>query len=230
MPWAAEVSSYGATECASNLTLAMADDPYDVRMRTLGHPLPGVEIKICDPETRDDMSANMIGELCFRGYSCFDGYYKDPDLTAQTIDSDGWCHSGDLASIDDHGRLIYVGRLKDMLKVGGENVAALEVEDYLASHRAIQIVQIVAAPDRRYGEVPAAFVELRQGASATEAEIIEFCVGRIATYKVPRYVRFVTEWPMSGTKIQKFVLRERIAAELEDRGISEAPKIERRPT
>jgi fatty-acyl-CoA synthase len=228
MPWAVQVTSYGSTECATNLTLPLPDDPYEVRINTLGTPLDGVEVKIVDPETRLERPVGEVGELSFRGYSRFDGYYKDPEQTAASIDADGWFYTGDLASLDEGGRLIYAGRLKDMLKVGGENVSALEVEDYLAGHPAVDIVQVVAAPDARYDEVAAAFVQLRPGASATEAELIDFCLGRIATFKVPRYVRFVSEWPMSGTKIQKFVLRETIAGELESRGISEAPRLDAR--
>jgi fatty-acyl-CoA synthase len=226
MPWAAQVSSYGATECASNLTLSLPDDPYEARMNTLGHPLPGMEVKIVDPETGEERPPGVVGELCFRGYALFEGYYKDPLLTDESFDDEGYFHSQDLAKVDEEGRLIYTGRLKDMLKVGGENVSALEVEGYLVTHPAINIAQVVAAPDARYGEVPAAFLQLKEGATVTEQEAIEFCVGRIATYKVPRYVRFVGpgEWPMSGTKIQKFVLRERIASELRDAGIAEAPK------
>jgi fatty-acyl-CoA synthase len=228
MPWVAEVSSYGATECASNLTLPLPDDPYEVRMHTLGHPLPGMEVRIVDPASGAERRAGEVGEICFRGYACFEGYYKEPELTADAIDADGWFHSGDLAKLDADGRLIYSGRLKDMLKVGGENVSALEIEGYLAGHPAVGIVQVVAAPDARYAEVPAAFVQLAPGANATEQELIAFCVGRIATFKVPRYVRFVAEWPMSGTKIQKYVLRDRIAAELRERGITSAPRIDAR--
>jgi fatty-acyl-CoA synthase len=121
-----------------------------------------------------------------------------------------------------------VGRIKDMLKVGGENVAAAEVEDYLMHHPSVRMVQVVAAPDRRYIEVPVAFIELNAGTEATEQEIIEFCLGKIATFKVPRYVRFITEWPMSGTKIQKYKLREAIAAELTAQGIEEAPRLHSR--
>jgi fatty-acyl-CoA synthase len=188
--------------------------------------LPGIEIRVVDPVTREDRSANVIGELAFRGYSRFEGYFKDPELTARVTDEEGWFYSGDLARIDDDGRLIYAGRLKDMLKVGGENVAAIEVEDYIAGHPAVDIVQIVGAPDARYGEVPAAFIQCKPNAHVTPQEIIDFCVGKIATYKVPRYVRLVSDWPMSGTKIQKFVLREQIAAELGQKGIREAARIE----
>ena len=128
--------------------------------------------------------------------------------------------------MDAGGRLVYAGRLKDMLKVGGENVSALEIEDYLARHPAVNMAQVVAAPDARYTEVPAAYVELRPGATPpAEAELIEFCIGQIASYKVPRYIRIIDDWPMSGTKIQKFVLRDRIDAELREKGITEAPRI-----
>jgi fatty-acyl-CoA synthase len=226
LPTAVEVSSYGATECSSNLTLPMPDDSYQVRMHTLGHPLPGIEIKIVDPDSRVERPAGEVGELCFRGYSRFEGYYKDPELTASVIDDAGWFHSGDLAYIDADQRLVYAGRLKDMLKVAGENVSALEVEDYMSRHDAVDIVQVVGAPDARYGEVPAAFVQLKPGAQADEGMLIDFCRGSIATYKVPRYVRFVAEWPMSGTKIQKFVLREMITQELSDRGVTQAPRID----
>jgi len=228
LPTALQVSSFGATECSSNLTLPDPGDPIDVRIKTLGSPVPGMEIKTVDPESGDEREPGVVGELCLRGYAMFEGYYKDPELTATAIDGGGWFHTGDLASIDGEGRLVYAGRLKDMLKVGGENVSALEVEDYLARHPAVQIVQVVGVPDARYEEVVAAFIELRSGAQSTEAEMIEFCVGKIATFKVPRYVRFVGEWPMSGTKIQKFVLRQSLSDELQEQGITEAPRIDSR--
>jgi fatty-acyl-CoA synthase len=225
MPWARQVSSYGSTECATNLTLPLPGDPYEVRMRTLGRPVEGMEVRIVDPETGSEVGPGVMGELCFRGYSAFDGYYKDPEQTAKTIDAQRWVHTGDRAMADAGGNLVYGGRIKDMLKVGGENVAAIEIEDYLARHPAVGIVQVVAAPDARYGEVPAAFIQLAPGAALTEREVVDHCLGSIATFKVPRYVRFVTEWPMSGTKIQKFVLRERIAAELAAAGVTEAPRL-----
>jgi fatty-acyl-CoA synthase len=226
MPWAAQVTSYGSTECATNLTLPFPDDPYEVRINTLGHPVEGMEIKITDRETGERKPVGEVGELCFRGYSRFEGYYKDPGLTAHSIDAEGFFHSGDLAIEDSDGRLIYAGRLKDMLKVGGENVSALEVEAFLAAHPAIEIVQVVGAADARYGEVPAAFIQLKSGVHGSEREIIEFCRSKIATFKIPRYVRFVTDWPMSGTKIQKFRLREQLADELQRLGVTEAPRID----
>jgi acyl-CoA synthetase (AMP-forming)/AMP-acid ligase II len=126
----------------------------------------------------------------------------------------GWLHSGDLGVIDEQGRVTYLARLKDMLKVGGENVSPAEIESHLSTHPAVKLVQVVGAPDERLGEVVVAFVELAPGREATAEELVEHCRGRIASFKVPRHVRFVDEWPMSATKIQKFRLREQIAAEL----------------
>jgi fatty-acyl-CoA synthase len=225
MPWAKQVSSYGSTECATNLTMALPTDPYEVRMNTLGRPVEGMEIRITDPETGAPLPPNIMGELCFRGYSMFDGYYHNPEQTAACMDAEGWFHTGDRAKVDVGGNLIYGDRLKDVLKVGGENVGAAEIEDYLSQHAAVRLVQVVAAPDARYDEVPAAFIELYPGATMTEADVIQFCLGALASFKVPRYVRFVTDWPMSGTKIQKFVLRGVIARELKDNGVREAPHV-----
>jgi fatty-acyl-CoA synthase len=230
LPNASQVSSFGATECSSNLTLADADDSLEVRINTLGGPVPGMEIKIVDPETGSEREPDVVGELCLRGYARFEGYYKDPEQTAIAIDPEGWFHTGDLGTIDAAGRLSYAGRLKDMLKVGGENVSALEVEDYIARLDFVQIVQVVGVPDARYGEVPAAFIQLRSGSTPAHSEVIDFCLGQIATFKVPRYVRFVEEWPMSGTKIQKFVLRQALTEELERDGTTEAPRLDSRKT
>jgi fatty-acyl-CoA synthase len=223
MPSVIEVSSFGATECSSNLTLPYPDDDYETRMYTLGTPLEGMEVKIVDSETRAELPAGTVGELAFRGYALFSGYYKDPERTSESIDEGGWFYSGDLGCLDHSGRLTYHGRLKDMLKVGGENVSALEVEDYLCRHPAVEIVQVVGAPDAKYGEVPVAYIQVKKGHTLAENDLIRFCIDQIASFKVPRYCRFVDEWPMSGTKIQKFVLRERIADELHELGIREAP-------
>jgi fatty-acyl-CoA synthase len=213
VPHAVQVSCFGQTEVSSFLSLSRLDDPLEKRLTTGGHPLPGMEVRVVDPEGRD-LPPDTHGEICFRGANAFDGYFRDPAETRRSIDADGWCHTGDLGTMDAEGRVTFVSRIKDMLKVGGENVAAAEVESYLLRHPAVQIVAVVGAPDARYVEVPAAFIELKPGMPATEEEIIEFCRGRIAGYRVPRYVRFVDEWPMSGTKIKKYVLRERIASEL----------------
>lgn len=223
LPHAIQISNYGLTEAAGHLTVGHPDDPDDIRLTTGGHPLPDMEVRVVDPETGVDLPAGTVGEIVFRGPTRTAGYFKQPEVTASTIDADGWLHSGDLGVLDDEGRLTFRGRLKDMMKVGGENVAATEVEGFLVTHPAVNIAVVVAVSDAIYTEVPAAFVELVPGATATEEEIIGFCLGSIATYKVPRYVRFVDEWPMSGTKVKKYVLRERIAAELADAAVTAAP-------
>jgi fatty-acyl-CoA synthase len=228
LPSVIQISSFGSTECGGFVSMGQPADPLETRLTTNGRAFPGSELRIVDPETGDDLPPNTAGEILMRGPARFVRYHEDPEQTAKTIDEDGWFHSGDLGRMDEEGRLSFVGRLKDMLKVGGENVAAAEIETYLLGHPACQIVQVVAAPDARYTEVAAAFVQLGPGATVTEQELIDYCRGQIATFKVPRYVRFVDEWPMSGTKIQKFVLRERITAELAAAGITEAPKISSR--
>ena len=225
VPQAVQISTVAMTESAAYLCLGRLDDPYEKRMTTGGHPMAGMQCRVVDPSSGQDLTPGSPGELLFRGPNMFDGYFRDEAQTSAVVDADGWYHSGDLVVADEDGRLTFLSRLKDMLKVGGENVSAAEVEGYLVAHPAVQFVQVVAAPDAYYGEVAAAFVELRAGATATEKELIDFCLGKIATYRVPRYVRFMTEWPMSGTKVQKFKLRELIAAELQQRGITEAPRM-----
>ena len=224
-PDAVVVSCFGMTEACGFLSLALPTDPLDTRVNTGGHPLPGMEAKVCDPETGETLPAGGVGEICFRGPNTFDGYYLEPELTAACFDKNGFFKSGDLGHMDEDGRVTYRNRIKDMLKVGGENVAAAEVEDFLIGHPAVLIAQVVSAPDEKYVEVPAAFLQLQPGMTTTEQEIIDFCRGNIATFRVPRYVRFVDDWPMSGTKIKKFELRQRIAAELQERGITQADNI-----
>ena len=155
----------------------------------------------------------------------FDGYFRDPELTSEVFDERGFFRTGDICEIDPEGRVTFVSRLKDMLKVGGENVSAAEVEGFLITHPAVALAQVVATPDERYVEVPVAYIQLKPDAEATEEEIIDFCKGKIATYRIPRYVRFVTKWPMSGTKIKKVTLREMIADELNSKGITSADKM-----
>jgi fatty-acyl-CoA synthase len=219
------ISGYGSTETCSFITLCTPDDPVEARMMTAGRVLPGLEVKVVDVHSGVELPPGQVGELLCRGWSRFEGYHNDPGRTASAVDADGWFHSGDLGRMDEHGRVAWISRLKDMLKVGGENVAALEIEGYLLAHPAVRMAQVVAAPDAHYTEVPAAYVMLAPGSALTEQEIIEHCLGKIATFKVPRYVRFVDEWPMSGTKIQKYILRERIRQELAERGITEAPRL-----
>jgi fatty-acyl-CoA synthase len=225
LPHAPQISCFGSTETCAFACLGEAHHSLEARVTTSGLPLRDIEIRTISPETGEDVGPGEVGELIMRGPTRFMRYHDDPEQTALTIDEEGWYHSGDLGRLDAEGRVSFVGRLKDMLKVGGENVAAAEVEAFLVTHPACEIVQVVGAPDTRYTEVAAAFVQLRAGTTATEQELIDYCRGQIATFKVPRYVRFVDEWPMSGTKIQKFKLREQITSELEAAGITEAPRI-----
>jgi acyl-CoA synthetase (AMP-forming)/AMP-acid ligase II len=215
MPHTTCVGTYGLTEAAGTICTSRLTDSYDQRVSRLGVPLDEWEVRIVDPETGAILPANQPGEIVARGPNMLRGYYKDPDKTAEAIDEEGWLHTGDLGFMDEHGQILFTGRAKDMLKVGGENVAAAEIEAVLNQHPMVQLSQVVGVPDPRYLEVPAAFIELKPGCSATAEEIIEHCRGRIANFKIPRHVRFVTEWPMSTSKIQKFRLRDRLSAELQ---------------
>lgn len=212
-PRAVQLAAYGLTEAGGVIAINRTSDTIDERATTCGHPFDGIEVRIVDPESGAVLGADAEGEIQIRGYCLFEGYYKDPTKMAESM-VDGWLRTGDLCSLDPDGRIRYHGRLKDMLKVGGENVAALEIESFLGNHPAVKLVQVVAAPDARYVEVAAAFVELHAGAAVTESELIDYCAGRLASFKIPRHVRFVTEWPMSATKIQKYRLRDRIEREL----------------
>jgi fatty-acyl-CoA synthase len=214
MPDAIYVGTFGMTETAGTVTTSRLDDPLEQRLRRLGKPLPGLEVRIFDHDGRRDAAPGQRGEVLVRGYCTLEGYYKDAEKTAQALDADGWYHTGDIGSLDEAGTLMFHGRLKDMLKVGGENVAAAEIESCLQRHPAVKLAQVVGVPDARLAEVPAAFVEKKPDATVTEQELIEFCRREIAGFKVPRHVRFVAEWPMSTSKIQKFRLRDALIAEL----------------
>jgi fatty-acyl-CoA synthase len=218
LPHAPQVSNTGSTESSGWLAIGKATDSLEARMHTCGRPLTGMEVRIINPNTGADAPDGTPGELLFRGPCRLLEYYGDPAGTAAAIDADGWFHSGDLLRREPDGNLVFLSRLKDMLKVGGENVAAAEIEGLLLKHPDVLIAQVVAAPDTRYTEVPAAFVQLKPGAEIEAQQLIDFCAGQIATFKVPRYVRFVDQWPMSGTKIKKVDLREAIATELRSAG------------
>jgi fatty-acyl-CoA synthase len=211
------VTLFGMTEACGGVSWSAPGDPYEQRMTTGGLPLRGVDVRIVDPETGEEMPVGERGEITYRSPGLFERYHNDPEKTAESMRG-GWFHSGDLGTVDADGRLTFVGRLKDMLKVGGENVAAVEIEAYLGTHPAVLIAQVVGIPDERYGEVPAAFVEVVPGHTPTEAELIAYCRDRIARFKVPRHVRFVSEWPMSASKIQKFRLRDELLRELAKAG------------
>jgi acyl-CoA synthetase (AMP-forming)/AMP-acid ligase II len=215
MPHTVQISCYGLTEGGGAVAINDVDDTLEQRCTTCGTPLEGMEVEIRDLETGAPVATGERGEIVVRGPGAFSGYHEDPERTAETIDADGWVHTGDIGAIDASGRIVYLGRTKDMLKVGGENVAAIEIESLIAQHPAVTMVAVVGVPDPKYLEVAAAFVELRPGAEATEAEIIEHCRAGLARFKVPRYVRFVTEWPTSATKVQKFRLQQALTEELE---------------
>jgi acyl-CoA synthetase (AMP-forming)/AMP-acid ligase II len=214
MPDAIQVGTFGMTETAGTVTTSQLTDSLTARTTRLGKPLPGLEVRIVDPDTGLEADTGKRGEVWVRGYSTLEGYYKDAEKTASAIDADGWYHTGDIGSLDAEGTMMFHGRIKDMLKVGGENVAAAEIEACLQRHPAVKLAQVVGIPDARYVEVPVAFVELKPGGQPTDAELIEHCRREIAGFKVPRHVRFVAEWPMSTSKIQKFRLRDGLMAEL----------------
>lgn len=214
MPDALQVGSFGMTEASGTVCTGSPDEPESRRISRLGRPLPGLEVRVVDPETKRDLPVGLRGEVLVRGYSLFEGYYRDAAKTAQALDADGWFHTGDIGSLDENGTILFHGRFKDMLKVGGENVAAAEIEAHLQRHPAVKLAQVVGIPDAKYVEVPAAFVELEPGASATAEELIAHCRAEIASFKVPRHIRFVQEWPMSSSKIQKFKLRTELVSEL----------------
>jgi fatty-acyl-CoA synthase len=216
---------YGMTETSPVSTQTLPDDTLDRRTSTVGRVHPHVEVRVCavdDPARTVDRGET--GELCTRGYSVMAGYWNDPERTAEAIDADGWMHTGDLAVMDDDGYVNIVGRSKDMVIRGGENVYPREVEEFLYTHPAVLDVQVVGVPDERYGEELVAAVRLQPGATATGDDLREHCRGRIAHYKVPRYVLFVDEYPMTVTgKIQKYLLREQAIEQL---GLEAAAAIE----
>ncbi|MPY96256.1 MAG: AMP-binding protein, partial [Acidimicrobiia bacterium] len=186
---------YGMTETSPVSTQTEATDSLDHRTSTVGRVHPHVEIKIVDPESGETVPRGVTGEFCTRGYSVMSGYWEDPERTAEAIDGEGFMHTGDLATMDADDYVNIVGRSKDMVIRGGENVYPREVEEFLYGHPAVQDVQVIGVPDPRYGEELMACVVLREGAAATEEDLREFCRGRIAHYKVPRYVKFVESFP-----------------------------------
>ncbi len=214
MPHTIQVGTYGLTEAAGTVSTSRLSDSYETRTERCGTPLDEWEMRIVDPETGRDCAAGERGEIVLRGPNMLKGYYNAPEKTAEAL-RDGWFYTGDIGSIDAGGNVMFHGRTKDMLKVGGENVAAAEIEAMLQTHPAVTLAQVVGLPDDRYVEVPAAFVELADGASVTEAELIAHCKGKLASFKIPRHVRVVSEWPMSTSKIQKFRLRDGLIAELQ---------------
>jgi len=200
--------AYGLTEASPVITMTRFDDSVERRVETVGRALDGVDVKICDDD-RSPVPTDEMGELACRGYNVMLGYYRAPEITAQTIDTEGWLYSGDLATMDAEGYVKIVGRKKDMLICGGFNVYPAEIEEYLFTHPKVQNVSVIGMPDDVFGEVAAAYIIPREGVTIDPQEIVDFCVGEIANFKVPRYVEIVDDFPMTQSgKIQKFKLRE----------------------
>ncbi len=206
---------YGMTETSPVSTQTRPDDDMERRVSTVGRVHPHVEIKVIDPETGLVLPRGSNGELCTRGYCVMLGYWNEPEKTAEAIDAARWMHTGDLAVMDDAGYLNIVGRIKDMVIRGGENIYPREIEEFLYTHPDIEDVQVIGVPDAKYGEELCAWVKLRPGSSLSTADVRDFCTGKIAHYKVPRYVRVTPDFPMTVTgKVQKFKMRETSIAEL----------------
>jgi acyl-CoA synthetase (AMP-forming)/AMP-acid ligase II len=208
------ISPYGLTETHIGGTACALDDPLEIRMTTVGRPMPGVELAIRRPNGKEFLPVGEPGEVCFRGWCITKGYFDDPEKTAEALDEQGWFRTGDLGVIGKDGYLRLVGRIKEMIRVGGENVAAAEIESVLLKHDAVKQAVAVGMADARLSEVVAVLIELRPERHATEPEIIDFCRRHLASFKVPRRVQFVQNWPMTGAgKIQRYVLKELLAEE-----------------
>lgn len=217
------VITYGQTEASPGITMSSTDDSLDLRVSTVGRPMPHTEIKIVDPKTGKIVPRGETGEICARGYMIMRGYYNNPVATEQCIDEEGWLHTGDLGTLDENDYCKITGRLKDMVIRGGENIYPREIEEFLYTHPAISDVQVIGVPDKKYGEELMAWVKLKNGVSIAPDEIKAFCRGRISHFKIPRYIKFVDDFPMTVSgKIQKYKMREDSIKEL---GLEEAAEM-----
>jgi len=215
---------YGMTETSPVSTQSAVDDPFEKRVATVGQVHPHVEIKIVDPETGLTLARRAAGELCTRGYSVMLGYWRNSEATAASIDAAGWMHTGDLATMDEAGYVNIVGRIKDMIIRGGENIYPREIEEFLHGHPAVLEAQVIGVPSVKYGEEVMAWIRRKPGAEVDEAALVVYCTGRIATYKIPRYWRFTDAFPLTVTgKVQKYRMREIAVQEL---GLGAAAAIE----
>ena len=209
------VSVYGQTETAPGNTMSSWTDPLDVRTETVGYDFPHVQCKIIDPETGEEVGVGVNGEFCAKGYNTMKGYYKMPEATKETIDEDGWLHSGDLACKDENGNYRITGRLKDMIIRGGENLYPKEIEEFIYTHPEVKDVQVIGVPDEKYGEEAMACIILKEGATVNVDEMRDFIVASLARHKVPKYIKFVDSFPMNAAgKIQKYKMREAAVEEL----------------
>jgi fatty-acyl-CoA synthase len=214
---------FGQTEGSCCLTSTLPDDPFELKAATVGKPLPHIDVKIIDPATGTVVPVEERGELCYRGFVTMMGYYKMPEQTAETIDAHGWLHSGDLATMNAQGYINIVGRLKDIVIRGGENLFPAEIEEFLIRHPKVADVQVVGVPDAFFGEELLALVIPKAGEQLTEQELRDFCKGQISHQKIPRYFQFVESYPLTASgKVQKFVLREQATRTL---GLEEVAKI-----
>jgi fatty-acyl-CoA synthase len=202
-------SVYGLTEGSPGFTQTSVDDPLEKRVETVGKPLPNCEVKIVDPETGETLGTNQTGEICCKGYNVMKGYYKMPEKTKEVIDEDRWLHSGDLATCDEEGYYSIVGRIKDMIIRGGENIYPREIEEFIHTIDGIMDVQVVGIPDKKYGEIIGAFIIKEEGSQLTSEDIRDYASHKIARYKVPKHIFFVQEFPLTASgKIMKFKLRD----------------------
>ena len=209
------VSVYGQTECAPGNTMSAWTDSLEVRTDTVGYAFPHVRCKIVDPETGEEVGPGVNGEFCAKGYNTMKGYYKMPQATSETIDAEGWLHSGDLACRDEEGNYRITGRLKDMIIRGGENIYPKEIEEFIYTHPAVRDVQVIGVPDKRYGEEIMACIILKEAGSVTTEEMTNFIKASMARHKVPRYIKFVDSFPMNAAgKILKYKMRQEAAEEL----------------
>ena len=202
-------SVYGLTESSPGMSQTRIDDPDEVRYTTVGRDYEFVDVKVLDPETNKEVPVGVQGEMCCNGFNVMKGYYKNPEATAEVIDENGYLHSGDLGVMDENGNYRITGRIKDMIIRGGENIYPREIEEFLYHLPGVRDVQVAGVPSKKYGEEVGAFIILDEGAKLTEEEVRDWCRGKIARYKIPKYVFFVKEYPLTGSgKIQKFKLRE----------------------
>ncbi len=216
--------AYGQTEASPVITQSMSDDPLEIRTATVGQAMPCTEVKVIDPDTGETVEVGIQGELLTRGYLVMKGYDNDPENTARAVDADGWLHTGDLATMREDGNFRITGRAREMIIRGGENIYPREIEEFLHSHPQIADVYVVGLPDQRLGERVLAWIKVRDNAELTEGDVKEYCRGQIAHFKIPEYIRFVDEFPMTVTgKVKKFIMRER---EIELRSLAEVAAVE----
>ena len=213
-------SVYGLTEAAPGMTATRIDDPFDVRCNTVGRDFEFTEVKVLDPETGEECPVGVQGEMCNRGYNTMKGYYKNPQATAEVIDKNNFLHSGDLGIKDEDGNYRITGRIKDMIIRGGENIYPREIEEFLYKLDGVKDVQVSGIPSKKYGEAVGAFIILHEGVTMQASDVQDFCRNKISRYKIPKYIFFIDEFPMTGSgKIQKFKLKDLGLKLCEEQGI-----------